>query len=133
MHTATAECSEQGNSELSARREIPLRGIENIPKKFLALSLVCPVAGHAHSCVFLLLGWSHKKVFSPFCYNIWPKRHLLTWTSECPAFGQPGFCRALLTHPHRASGSCSHRDQHNSCSMSPARCMHASHAADIKF
>lgn len=63
--TAIGERSEQGNSELSARREIPLWGIENIHKKFLAASLVRPVAGCARSCVFLLRGWSCKEVFFP--------------------------------------------------------------------
>lgn len=57
VHTAIVECSKQGNSELSTRRELPLWEIENIHKKFLAPSLVHPIAGCAHSCGFLLWGW----------------------------------------------------------------------------
>lgn len=78
VRTAIVECSEQGNSELSTRRELPLWGIENIHKKFLASSLVHPIAGCAHSCGFLLWGWI-SKFFSPLCCNTWTIRYILTW------------------------------------------------------
>lgn len=66
MHTAIVEHSEQGNSELSARREILLWGIENIHEKFLAPSLVGPVVGRARSCVFFFGDGVARRFFSPF-------------------------------------------------------------------
>lgn len=65
MHTAIVERSEQGNSELSARREILLWGIENIHEKFLAPSLVGPVAGRARSCVFFFGDGVARRFFFP--------------------------------------------------------------------